>query len=123
MTFLNVIFIGVPNLKLAPIVIQGEGKKTAVLALGALVGIGEGYFENKSPYAKAALLEAFRYLPGGGATRIPNIGQADAMFIRDMMRQTRMEKPQPLSPVPEGKTDVRLFRILVSQTQNGIQLR
>jgi hypothetical protein len=122
MTFLNVIFTG-PNLKPAPIVIQGEGKKTAVLALGALVGIGEGYFENKSPYAKAALLEAFRYTPGGGATRIPNIGQADAMFIRNMMRQTRMEKPQPLSPVPEGKTDVRLFRVLVSQTQNGMQLR
>jgi hypothetical protein len=122
MTFLNVIFIG-SNMKPAPIVMQGEGKKTEVLALGALVGIGEGYFTNKSPYAKAALLEAFRYTPGGGATRIPNIGQADAMFIRNMMRQTRVEKPQHLSPVPEGKTDVRLFRVLVSQTQNGIQLR
>ena len=63
------IFIG-PNMQPAPIVMQGEGKKTAVLALGALVGRGEGYFENKSPYAS-----------------------------------------------------VRLFRVLVSQTQHGIQLR
>jgi hypothetical protein len=122
MAFLNVIFIG-PNMKPAPIIIRGEGKKTAVLALGALVGIGEGYFANQSPYAHAALLEAFRYTPGGGAIRIPNIGQADAMFIHDMMRQTRMEKPQPLSHIPEGITDVRLFRVLVSQTQNGIHLR
>ena len=64
----------------ALIVIQGEGKKTEVLALGALVGIDEGYFENKSPYAKAALLEACRYTRRGHATRIPNIGQADEML-------------------------------------------
>jgi hypothetical protein len=122
MVFLNVIFIG-SNLQPAPLVIKGEGKKTEVLALGALMGIGEGYFENKSPYAKAALLEAFRYTLGGGSIRIPNIGQADATFIRHMIRQTRIEKPQPLSHVTEGKTDVRLFRVLVSRTQNGIQLR
>jgi hypothetical protein len=121
MSFLNVVFIG-SNMKPAPMVIQGEGKKTAVLVLGALVGIGEGYFANRSPYAQAALLEAFRYTPGGGATRIPNVGQADAVFIRNMIQHTRMEKPQPLSPIPEGTTDVRLFRVLVSQTHNGIQL-
>jgi hypothetical protein len=84
--------------------------------------MGEGCFVNRSPNAHAAVIEAFRYTPGGGAAAIPDMGDADERFIRQMITASRMERPRLLSPVPAGKTDVRLLRVLISQARNCVRL-
>ena len=47
---------------------RGEGKGAKVLALGAQVGKNGPRFDNQSPQATFALLEAMRFTDGGGAT-------------------------------------------------------
>ena len=121
LTFLNVAFVGT-ELGPAPILVKGNGRSTDLLALGALFGMGEGCFVNRSPNAHAAVIEAFRYTPGGGAAAIPDMGDADERFIRQMITASRMERPRLLSPVPAGKTDVRLLRVLISQARNCVRL-
>jgi hypothetical protein len=51
-----------------------------------------------------------------------NIGVADTAFIRDMLSHTRRENPAPLSGLPAGITDVRLFRVWVTSGLNNIRL-
>ena len=50
---------------------RGEGKGAKVLVLGAQVGKDGPRFDNQSPQATLALLEAMRFTDGGGATPIP----------------------------------------------------
>lgn len=121
LTFLNVALVGT-GLGPAPILVKGNGRSTDLLALGALFGMGEGCFVNRSPNAHAAVIEAFRYTPGGGAAAIPDMGDADERFIRQMITASRMERPRLLSPVPAGKTDARLLRVLISQARNCVRL-
>jgi hypothetical protein len=104
------------------LVSRGEGRNTAVLALGAQVGKNGPRFDNQSPQARAALLEATRYTDGGGATSIPDIGVADLEFIRTMIAATRAERPRPLTPVPPNATDVRFFRVVSTQGRDCLRL-
>ena len=101
---------------------RGKGKDTKVLALGAQVGKDGPRFDNQSPQATFALLEAMRFTDGGGATAIPNIGAADHEFIRTMISTTRAERPRPLTPVPAGATDARFFRVMSSQGRDCLRL-
>jgi hypothetical protein len=101
---------------------RGEGKDTKVLALGAQVGKDGPRFDNESPQAALAVLEVMRFTEGGGATPIPNIGDATREFILTMMASTRAERPSPLTPVPAGATDARLFRVISTQGRDGLRL-
>ncbi len=101
---------------------RGQGKDTKVLALGAQVGKDGPRFDNRSPQATFALLEAMRFTDGGGATPIPNIGAADRDFILTMLASTRAEQPRPLTPVPAGATDARFFRVVSSQGRDCLRL-
>jgi len=101
---------------------RGEGGNTRVLALGAQVGKDGPRFENQSPQARLAVLEAMRFVDGGGATPIPDLGEADPEFIRTMMASTRVERPRPLAPVPPGATDVRFFRVVSTQGRDCLRL-
>lgn len=101
---------------------RGEGKHTQILALGAQVGRNGPRFDNQSPQAVLAVLQAMRFTDGGGATPIPDIGAADRDFILAMLASTRAERPRPLTPIPHGATDVRLFRVMSSQGRDCLRL-
>jgi len=105
------------------LVSRGEGRNTAVLALGAQFGKNGPRLDNQSPQARIALLEAMQYTDGGGATPIPNAGAVvDHDFIRRMIAHTRAERPQPLTPVAAGATDVRFYRVVSTQGRDCIRL-
>lgn len=101
---------------------RGEGKHTQILALGAQVGRNGPRFDNQSPQAVLAVLEAMRFTDGGGATPIPDLGAADRDLILAMLAPTRAERPRPLTPIPHGATDVRLFRVMCSQGRDCLRL-
>jgi hypothetical protein len=101
----------------------GEGRNTAVLALGAQFGKNGPRLDNQSPQARIALVEAMRYTDGGGATPIPDAGAVvDHDFIRRMIAHTRAERPRPLTPVAAGATDVRFYRVVSTQGRDCIRL-
>jgi hypothetical protein len=105
-----------------PTVIKGSGADMNILLLGVQMGIGSEYLTNNSPGARVALLQSMQYTPGGGGTPVPEVGKADADFLRRMLAQTRFAKPKPLDAVPPEATDVRLYRVGVSNAQVGIHL-
>jgi hypothetical protein len=101
---------------------RGESKGAKVLALGAQVGKNGPRFDNQSPQATLAVLEAMRFTDGGGATPIPDLGAADQEFIRTMIASTRAERPRALTPVPAGATDARFFRVVSTQGRDCLRL-
>jgi hypothetical protein len=86
------------------------------------MGIGESYLVNNSPEARVALLESMQYTPGGGGKPVPDVGAADPDILRRMLAPIRTTKATPLGAVPGGSTDVRLYRIGVSNAQVGMHL-
>ncbi len=105
-----------------PILIKGSGAEMNVLLLGVQMGIGNNYLSNNAPGARVGLLQSMQYTPGGGGTPVPDVGKADVNFIRQMLAQTRSARPKPLATVPPEATDVRLYRVGVSNAQVGIRL-
>jgi hypothetical protein len=79
-------------------------------------------FDNQSPQATLAVLEAMRFTDGGGASPIPDIGTADREFILTMLASTRSERPRRLTPVPAGATDARFFRVMSTQGRDCLRL-
>lgn len=50
---------------------------------------------------------------GTGLDSLPDQGRTDDPdFLRKMLDMLRSERPRPLSPVPDGATDLRLYRIM-----------
>lgn len=116
LSFLNTIFAT----KDAQIVIRGEGRDTKALFIS--LGNRPDFLVNESAKARVALLDSFRYWHGGSALPVSDQGKVDDAFLREMFAQTRREQFQLLSPVPSGSTDLRLYRVNVENTRDGIRL-
>ena len=110
------------NSQSVSIAIKGPGADANLLFLGVQMGIGEGYLTNNSPAARVALLESMQYTKGGGGAPVPDVGKAEVDFLRQMLAQTRSVKPKALDTVAPEATDVRLYRVGVSNAQIGIHL-
>ena len=106
-TFITTSFSG-SNLK----VIAG-GPDTQVLGLGVTGNLPD-YFANDSNDAQVLLLGSRTCVDMSRQVAIPNyannIGDMEE-FIRQMLAHTRRERPQPLTPLPNGVTDIRLYGI------------
>jgi hypothetical protein len=50
-------------------------------------------------------------------------GRIDAAFIESMLSQTRHEHAAPLRALPTGVSDVRMFRVWVTNGLNNVTLR
>ena len=108
------------------IAVSGDGSRAAILGLGVLVERqSSNYFLNAaSPQAEAVLLNSrqLSMRPGIRTAPTTNVGLGDAAFIRAMLSHARSQSPQPLTALPEGVTDLRLFRVWVSNGLNNITL-
>jgi len=106
--------------------ISGDGTRASVLALGMMVEQkSSDYFSNKaSPPAHASLMNSrqISILPGNRSGPTANTGSADPSFIKTMLSHTRGERPGVLNALPTGVTDLRLFRVWVTDGINNIML-
>jgi hypothetical protein len=110
------------------IAIRGNGTTANVLGLGNFREYQESnYFENTSAPPATVLMASMRqrtkvqgrFSPGTMAVR--DIGSVDAAFVRRMLADARAEVlPTPLTPLPSGVSDVRMFRVAVSNGLNNI---
>lgn len=117
-TFLTTQF-SFPNTSLA---VSGQGPQTAVLLLGT-VNSNDPRFN--SPQAQMSLQQSFKYSTNnnGTFTAIGSAGPSDPDFLRKMLRQTRLAKPAPLTPLPAEVTDVRFSRVFVEGGRVAIHLK
>jgi hypothetical protein len=107
------------------IVISGDGSRTNVLGLGMVGKLSPFFIDTSSPAARAALFnsrQAVTDVPGNGSIPVANEGTTDPVFIKDMIAQTRTEYPGLLTDLPAGVSDIRLYRVWVTNAVNAIHL-
>ena len=114
------------NLSLwGPINITGSGSGAQVLGLG-LVGNLASFFNNSSsPAATTEFLNGqttWNPPPGAGASELPEQGPVGASFLTATLKQLRTEQASLLAPLASGVTDVRFYRVVVSNAITGIHL-
>ena len=104
--------------------ITGGSENTRVLGLGLASSLPDA-FVNDSPNAQVALLGSRTGYNGVPQVSVPNytnrIGSVSE-FVRQMLAQTRAEHPQPLTRLPDGVTDVRIYRVTAEAGSVGSQL-
>jgi hypothetical protein len=106
---------------------SGDGVHASVLALGLLCGqpVPACVRNSALPAAQMAVVTARRFtsLPGNHSTAGADAGSASPQFMMAMLRQARADRPAPLSALPAGITDVRLFRVQISNGRYGLRVR
>ena len=106
------------------IVVSGNGSAAQVLALAIFAQQGAaGYVVNDTtPGAQVALVNSRHGAKANRSSATPNLGTADATFIDALLQHTRTTMPGALVPLPPGVTDVRMFRVWVTNGVNNITL-
>ena len=107
------------------IVISGDGGQTNVLGLGMVGKLSPYFINTSSPAARAALFnsrQAVTNVPGTGSIPVANQRTIDPVFIKDMIAQTRTARPGLLTDLPPGVSDIRFYRIGVTNAVNAIHL-
>jgi Pectate lyase superfamily protein len=107
------------------IIMTGDGSLTKVLALGIVGDIPNDFVNNSAPAAQTALLNSRQLVsnvPGNGSLPMPNQGAVDPVFIKDMIEQTRQARPEFLTTLAAGVSDLRFFRVWVRTAPVGIHL-
>jgi Pectate lyase superfamily protein len=102
------------------LIVDGDSKETNIFAM--LHGY-ESYFANHSTSASAVLFGSTKYAYGGGAVPIPNQGKADPQFILKMLAPLRRARPHPLTALESGLSDVRFFRVNVTNCVTDVHVR
>ncbi len=102
--------------------VTSENASTDALFLG-LEGYRDGYFSRLSSGGRVALLNS-RLLSGSGSVQIADAGTArTADFIRTALEQTRSVRAMPLGALAAGVTDVRLFRVAITNPVVGLHIK
>lgn len=110
------------------LIISGDGSQTQVLESSgdAYCLVVDPYFVDQSaPAAVSGLLlnrECTTTTPGSGSIPTANVGSSDPAFVRAALAQTRSAHQAPLTPVPAGATDLRLYRVMLSRGVNNIHV-
>lgn len=114
---------GPPNL-----VVDGDGSKTKVLVAANTYSNPNisPNFINNSANAQVAFLNNRQATVGGGSVavsdQVKNVN-SNADFVKEMMAQVRTEKPQPLTTLPQGVTDLRVYRVSVERAPVGMHIK
>ena len=106
------------------IAVTGNGSGAQVLALGIYrQQKSAGYLvDDTSPAAQTALVNSRHTGLGNRSIASANVGAGGGPFIETLLAHTRGESPRALTPLPIGVTDVRMFRIWVTNGVNNITL-
>src|SRR5262249_34364057 len=109
-------------------VISGDGTNAKVLGLAVLrdqpAPTGSYFYNNASPAATAGLLNSRQWttLAGRQTVPTPNQGTIDSTFVKSMIAQARGDHPPMLTPIANGVSDVRLYRVFAELGTSNIVL-
>jgi hypothetical protein len=108
------------------IAIRGDGSNAHVLAMGVFAEQKtSSYFLNAASPAAHAVLANSRQLAtmwGNRSVQTKDDGEIAPGFIESMLSQTRLERAEPLQALPAGVSDVRMFRVWVTNGLNNVTL-
>jgi hypothetical protein len=109
------------------VVISGNGSQAQVLGAGLFeeTAGADDYFLNNAA-ATAGLLQSrvvtsFTSLPSR-TIPVANQGTIDSAFVKSMLAQTRAATEQPLTALPDGVSDLRLYRVWAIGATHNIRL-
>lgn len=104
----------------ASIAVNSLAAQSKVLASG-LGFLANGTLTSRVAAEQATLLFNQRRT-GTGDIALPDSGVSDDATLRAMFAHTRAEKPQSVKPLPAGVTDVRFYRVAVTQSTTGVRI-
>lgn len=100
-----------------------SGASSGSILLLGMMGRRADYFFNNSA-ARATLLISRRLVPDFGSAAVANEGSYDAVFLRDMLAQTRGGNlSNEYEEIPPGVTNARLYRVYAEQTVVGLHIK
>jgi hypothetical protein len=104
------------------IVTSGDRSGSNILALGLLGG------ENVPALlpvltGRSTIWNSRRAVHRGSSVRTRNSANVDPQFVRQMLAQTREEQPEIIGDLPPGVSDVRFYRVSVSNAVIGVHLK
>jgi hypothetical protein len=105
--------------------VSGNGTEAKILGLSVLTA-GEKYIvDNTSPPATIRSFNTRYVDPGTGSSSLPsaNIGVPDQAYLSTMLEQTRSVHAEILAPLADNVSDVRFYRVWLSQLVTGIELK
>jgi hypothetical protein len=107
------------------IVSNEDANGSKILALGLLGGVDvpDFFVMGGSSKRQAVLADSRNAIRRGSSVKIPDRGSLDPPFLRQMLEQTRAEQPQLIQDLPSGVSDVRFYRVSVSNALVGIHLQ
>lgn len=111
------------------IAITGDGSRAEILALGLFrefsnLPIVE---DSTAPAARTVMINSrqrarLQGLLSVGSFSVANLGQSDAQFIDRLLKDARERlSPGPLHDVPPGVSDLRMFRVWMSNGVNNLK--
>ncbi len=108
--------------------VSGNGSQSKILGLSVLSSKQTYIVDNSSP---SAIIQSFntRYVDpnsatsGSGSLPAANIGVPDEASLITMLEQARSAHAQVLTPLANGVSDVRMYRVWVTRGVKGIELK
>jgi hypothetical protein len=108
------------------IAVSGDGRQGRVLAAALFhEQASADYLLNQTSPAGAVLLVNGRHRRDGGPGNrsVPTEGgMSDPAFIRALMAQTRTERPTALTVLPSSTTDLRMYRVWLTDGLTNLTL-
>jgi uncharacterized protein (TIGR03437 family) len=103
--------------------VANESASTRILLLG-IAGRDSNFFSRTAGDGKVALFNSSQSVSNTGWYAVPETGAWDPDFVGNMLAQARAVSPSfPLDPLPEGVTDVQMYRLQVSHGPVNIHIK
>ncbi len=107
--------------------VSGDGSRAKILALGIMAEDNPVVADTSSPKADIRVLfsrtrDYKSNITGSGSTSIPNTGTYDQTFVNDMLANMTSVHPGTLIALPDGVTDVRLYRVMSLNGAKGLEI-
>lgn len=117
------VFIGISMSADNRFKVRGD-EQTNVLLMGILGGTKTPILATDGT-AKAVVMVSRDFIaqPNMRTVGATDLGKIEAEWLREMLRPVRQDWHRSLSALPEGTTDARLFRVVVSYAKVGIHIK
>jgi hypothetical protein len=104
--------------------VSGSGSQSKILGLSLLTSLEKYIVDNTSPSASIQSLNT-RYVDPNSSSSLSaaNIGVPNEAFLTTMLEHTRSVHAEVLTPLANNVSDVRFYRVGVSQSLKGIELK
>ena len=108
----------------AAVRVRGNASGSSLFGDGLVMRSGlSNYLENTSSPRGAVGVSAMRMMRGSSSAPLPDAGSVAPDWVRRMLAQTRRAQPQVIGRLPDGVTDVRLYRVASLNAVVGVLVK